>query len=204
MKRVLIFALAIMVVPTVLMADGKKKKAPEAAAEPVKKEPTEIEWITSFDVLQAKMNKSPRKVFMDVYTGWCGWCKKMDASTFSNPELIKYVNNNYYAFKLDAERRDTIHFNGKTYYFDPNNKSNTIALELLQGRLSYPTSVLMMENFQNPTPIPGYHPTTEMEFILSYFGDNAYKHQKWEDYQKAYHPTWDHGAPADMAPPAGH
>jgi thioredoxin-related protein len=204
MKRVLLVAVIFMSLPALSIADGKKKKPAETKTEAAKKEPKEIEWITSFDVLQAKMQQSPRKVLMDVYTGWCGWCKKMDAATYTNPELIKYVSNNFYAFKLDAERKDTIHFNGKTYFFEPSYKCNTIAMELLGGRLSYPTSVLMLENFQNPTPVPGYMTVPQIEYVLSYFGDNAYKHQKWDEYQKTYHATWDHGAPADMTPPAGH
>lgn len=204
MKRIVIIAIAIMVLPALSFADGKKKKAAEAKTEAAKREPTEIEWMTSFDELQAKMAKAPRKVLMDVYTQWCGWCKRMDAATYTNPSLIKYVNNNFYAFKLDAERRDTIHFNGKTYYYEPNYKCNTIAVDLLGGKLSYPTSVFMLENFQNATPVPGYMTVPQIEYVLSYFGDNAYKHEKWEDYQKSYHATWDNSGQQPVSPKEGH
>ena len=141
---------------------------------------------------------------MDVYTDWCGWCKKMEATTFQNPDLIKYMNNNFYAVRLNAERKDTIHFQGKDYFFNPQFKANTFAVELMKGQMSYPTSIIMMENFQNPMPVPGYMDVNQLETILSYIGDNAYKHQAWDAYQKSYVPRWNHGAAPDMTPPAGH
>jgi thioredoxin-related protein len=169
----------------------------------------EIHWITSIDELQAKMQQNPKKVIIDMYTGWCGWCKKMDAATYTNPALVKYINNNYYAVKFDAERQDVINFMGKEYKYDPTYKANALAIELMmknnpQGQMSYPTTIFLLENFQSPTPIPGYRDVKEMQLFLTYFGDNAYKHQKYEDYSKSFVSTWDHGKPADNTPPAHH
>jgi len=193
MKRTLIFILALLAISHGLMAKKKVVANKE-----------EIHWITDINELQAKMQANPKKVYVDVYTGWCGWCKKMDVTTFENPDLIRYMNNNFYAVKLDAERQDVINFQGKEYRYDPQSKTNAFAVEIMHGAMSYPTTVLMLENFQSPTPIPGYHTVKEMELFLSYFGDNAYKHAKFDDYQKTYYPTWDHGETPDMTPPAGH
>src|SRR6185437_9293273 len=102
-----------------------------------------IHWITSMDELQAKMQKEPKKVYIDIYTGWCGWCKKMDASTFTNPSLIKYMNRNFYAVKFDAERKDAFTFQGKEYHYEAQYKANTFAVELLKGQMGYPTGVIM-------------------------------------------------------------
>ena len=196
MKRVLLFIVAILIVSPVMMA---RKKTP-----PPSPESNEIHWITSIDELQAKMQKEPKKVYIDIYTGWCGWCKKMDASTFSNPALIKYMNRNFYAVKFDAERQDVIHFMGKEYRFEPQYKANTFAVELMKGQMSYPTTIIMTENFQNPQPVPGYMTVAQIEPLLTYFGDNAYKHQPWDSYQKIYKTTWDRGAAQDNTPPPGH
>jgi len=203
MKRVLLFAVAMIMISPVLMA---KKKLP--APDPAPAE--EIHWITSIDELQAKMAQNPKKVLIDMYTGWCGWCKKMDAATYTNPALIKYVNNNFYAVKLDAERRDTIHFQGKDFFFAEQYKANGFALELMKdilqkgGQMSYPTTVFMLENFQSPTPVPGYRDVKEMETFLTYFGDNAFKHQPFDQYSKTHVSRWDNGQKPDMTPPPGH
>ena len=183
-------------ISTVLLAWKKTPPAPVAPKE-------EIHWITSIDELQAKMQANPKKVYIDMYTDWCGWCKKMDATTFQNPDLIKYINNNFYAVRFNAESKDVIHFQGKEYSFNPQFKANTLAVELMKGSMSYPTAVIMMENFANPQAIPGYMTVPQLETILSYLGDNMYKHQAWDAYQKEYKPKWEHGTP-DMTPPAGH
>jgi len=202
MKRVLLFAMGLISIPVLLMADGKGKKTTNAAAPAENSK--EIHWITDINELQAKMQANPKKVYVDVYTGWCGWCKKMDATTFQNPDLIKYMNTNFYAVKLDAERQDVINFQGKEYHFDPQYKANTFAVELMKGSMSYPTAVIMMENFQNSQVQAGYMDVNQLETILTYFGDNAYKHQNGADYQKNYKPIWNHGQAQDMTPPAAH
>ena len=144
-----------------------------------------------------------KPILVDSWAEWCEACKKMDATTFQNPDLIKYINNNFYAVRFNAESKDVIHFQGKEYSFNPQFKANTLAVELMKGSMSYPTAVIMMENFANPQAIPGYMTVPQLETILSYLGDNMYKHQAWDAYQKEYKPKWEHGTP-DMTPPAGH
>ena len=197
MKRIVLFIAGLVLLAPVIMALKKTPPPPPPA------ESAEIHWITSIDELQAKMQAHPKKVYMDIYTGWCGWCKKMDASTFSNPNVIKYMNANFYAVKFDAERQDVIHFQGKEYKYEPQYKANTFAVELMKGQMGYPTGIVMMENFQNPTPLSGYLTVPQLETVLTFFGDNACKHQAWDAYQKTYKPSWDHSAP-DMTPPVGH
>ncbi len=161
----------------------------------------QIHWITSIDELQAKMQQSPKKVYIDMYTDWCGWCKKMDATTFQNPDLVKYMNNNFYAVRFNAETKDVIHFQGKDYKFDSAHRANMFAVEMMKGQLTYPTAIFLMENFQNPNPIPGYRSVSELEVMITYFGDNAFRHKSWDAYQKEYQPRWEHGTPAEVTAP---
>ena len=68
-------------------------------------------------VQKASTEASPKKLFIDVYTDWCGWCKKMDKDTFQNAEVAAYMSENFYMVKLDAEQKEPIEFKGKTYNF---------------------------------------------------------------------------------------
>ena len=58
----------------------------------------------SYDQLKNKAKGYKKNYFVDFYTDWCGYCKKMDATTFQNPEIGKTVNNGFIAYKLNAEK----------------------------------------------------------------------------------------------------
>ncbi len=121
--------------------------------------PTEgkINWI-SIDKAQELSKTNPRKVFIDVYTDWCGYCKKMDRTTFSEQEVVDYVNENYYAVKLNAESSKKIKFNGKDM---------TEAYLARYLRVSgYPTIVFVDEKFENIQPYPGYRNASQFKRIL--------------------------------------
>lgn len=47
--------------------------------------------------------KQGKPIFVDVYADWCGWCKKLDQDTFSNSEVIEYLNESFISLKLDSE-----------------------------------------------------------------------------------------------------
>lgn len=143
-----------------------------------------IKWMSFTQAVEAN-KKAPKKIFIDIYTGWCGWCKKMDNSTFLNDTVANYMNEKFYAVKLDAETKDTIIFNDHAFVYMPENKANTLALSLLNGKMSYPTFVVMDEKVQLLSPIPGFQTVPQIMPILKYFGENIYLNQNWEDYSKS-------------------
>ncbi|MCB0698320.1 MAG: DUF255 domain-containing protein [Chitinophagales bacterium] len=152
-----------------------------------------IKWM-NWEEVQVAMKKEPKKVWVDVYTDWCGWCKVMDKKTYSNPEVIKYMNEHFYAVKFNAEGRDDIRFMGTTFSFEPQYKANKLAVELMRGQMSYPTNVFMEKHFQNPSPIPGYQGVPQMELILKYLAEDTYKTVKFDEYQKTFTPSWQEGS----------
>lgn len=144
-----------------------------------------INWITLEEADKLRQQE-PRKILIDVYTNWCGWCKRMDATTFSDPKVVSYINANYYAVKLDAEQRDPITLGGKTYEFVPNGRRgyHEIANELLQGKMSYPTTVFLDEGMNMIQPVAGYLDAQTIQPILEYLAENAYKETPWEEWTK--------------------
>lgn len=145
-----------------------------------------INWM-SFEEAVAATQKNPKKIFIDVYTDWCGWCKRMDATTFVDPTLVKYMNEKYYAVKLDAETQDTINFAG-TAYVNPNpgvkRSTHQLAYSILNGQMSYPTVVIWYEG-NNIHPLPGYRQANELLLYLKFYGENAYKNMTFEEFQKS-------------------
>ena len=55
-------------------------------------EEAQIDWLT-FEEAVALNQQNPKKIFIDVYTDWCGWCKVMDKNTFSHPTIAKFIKS---------------------------------------------------------------------------------------------------------------
>ena len=79
----------------------------------------EVKWMT-FEEAVEKSKTEKRKIFVDVYTDWCGWCKVMDKNTFNEAKIAKILNEEFYAVKLNAEQRADIVFNGNTFKMNYN------------------------------------------------------------------------------------
>ena len=148
-----------------------------------------INWM-SIEEAAERCAKEPKMVFIDVYTDWCGWCKRMDKSTFANPVIAKYMNEHFYAVKLHAETADTITFQGQQYvgYVREDGKrgSHRLARTLLNGRMSYPSYVIMNEEMQTLQVIGGYQTEQQFEPMIHFFGDKVYQVMSSEDFLKDF------------------
>ena len=148
-----------------------------------------IQWM-SFENAVERCAKEPKMVFIDVYTDWCGWCKRMDKDTFSNPVIAKYMNDHFYAVKLNAETSDTITFQGQQYVGyvreDGRNGSHRLARTLLKGKMSYPSYVIMNEEMRVLQVIGGYQKAEAFEPMIHFFGDGAYKVMSGNDFMKEF------------------
>src|SRR5512135_1473159 len=70
---------------------------------------SKVKWYTIQEA-EKLSQKSPRMMFIDTYTDWCGWCKKMDKDTFSNPVISDILNTKFYPVKFDAEGKESVTF----------------------------------------------------------------------------------------------
>lgn len=147
-----------------------------------------IKW---YDIEEAtKLNENnPKKFFIDLFTDWCGWCKKMDANTFSDPVIAKYMNENFWPVKFNAERKDTIYVNDKMWVStNPGAKraSHQFAVALLSGKMSYPSFAFLDNKLRLITILPGYNPPEKIEPVLHFIAEEAYKEKRFEQYLKDF------------------
>lgn len=147
-----------------------------------------ITWYSFEDA--AKLNEQVhKKVFIDVFTEWCGWCKVLDKNTFSNPVIIKIMNENFIAVKLDAERKDTVYFNGYAFT-NPNptgyRSPHQLASSMLKGRMSYPSMVFMDDSMRLITTVQSYLKPTELEPILEYIAQDKYLTMTYDSFKLSY------------------
>ncbi len=141
-----------------------------------------IQWIELDNKTEIKNNG--KKIIIDLYTDWCGWCKVMDNNTFTDPQVINQINENFIPVKFNAEYQNTVLFNNNSYNFVNSGRKgiNELAYYLTNGNLSYPMTVFLDENYQLITLLPGYHKPKFYNFVLKYIGEDIWKNMSWEEY----------------------
>lgn len=147
-----------------------------------------LKWMT-LQQAEDSLQKQQRPILIDLYTDWCGWCKQMDKKTYSNKNVSAYVQEKFYAVKVDAESRSDIKWKGKSYKFNRDYKTNDFAIFLTNGELSYPTTVFIPVGGE-PQAIPGFLTPSEFELLLKYFGEGKFGKVPFEDYRRSFQSSW--------------
>ena len=115
--------------------------------EKVSEQKESINWV-SIEEAEKLNAENPKRIMVDVYTDWCGWCKVMDRKTFADPDVASYVNENFYAVKLNAESQDQVTIKGRTY------TKSQLAREFRVN--SFPTIVFIEKDFKTVQAQPGF------------------------------------------------
>jgi thioredoxin-related protein len=168
----LFLALMVLAVLTSFNSDtGEKEDGP-------------IQWLT-IEEAYARIQKEPRKVLVDVYTDWCGWCKVMDRETFKNKSVASYVNEKFYAVKLNAEQKEAIRLGDQKFEFvsEGGGGIHQLALALTNNQPSFPTTVFLDDKFQMIQPLPGYMKAKEFHKVITFFGEDYHKKEAFEIYK---------------------
>jgi len=146
-----------------------------------------IHWVT-WDQMMKKQKIEKRKVIVDLYTDWCGWCKRMDKTTFTNPVIVDYVNKHYYAVKFNAEQKEDLEFEGTIFKYVKSGRRgyHEFAAALTQNNLSYPTYVFLTKDLNVLQVLPGYRNAKDFEYIINFFGEDYYKNTPWTKFEKEF------------------
>jgi len=135
-----------------------------------------LKWYSFEDGIRKSM-ETKKKILMDVFTDWCGWCKKMDNSTYSDTKVISYMNEKYIPVKLDAESKEKVAYQGKNY--TEQQLSRTL------GVSGYPATVFFDNETNLITVVPGYIESKDFLNIIKFLAEDIYKTKSYEDYLKS-------------------
>ena len=130
----------------------------------------DIKWMSLEKALEAQ-KVLPKKIIMDVYTTWCGPCRLLDKKTFGNPDVSRYISQNFYAVKFNAEGDEEIFFYDKkfsnpNYNPDRKGRNSTHDFTKFLGIRGYPTIVFFSEEGDPIIPLTGYFNVRQIEPYL--------------------------------------
>jgi thioredoxin-related protein len=170
-------ALAVAILATAALAHP----APEAAARPGAAPVTHAPAWKSWDQGLAEAQQSGRPVLVDVYTDWCGWCKRMDRDVYAKPEMIDYLGQHWVVVRLNAEADIPIHYRGET--------TTEAAVANTFGVSSYPTTVMLKPSGERIVNVPGYLPAGDFKTVLRFVAEGHLERgEHFEDFRRSAGP----------------
>ncbi len=159
---------------------GEEKKDTSATSNQQSATPATpvITWL-AYDEGLAKAKKEGKHLFVDFTAKWCGYCKKMDASTFVDPEVVKLLNSDFVSVKVDGDSEKELNIDG----YKVTEKNLSRVEYKVRG---YPTFWFVDPQGTRIGPLPGYQPTSNLLGTLHYVKDKKYAtEEKAEDKKPA-------------------
>lgn len=130
--------------------------------------------IYSMDDAQSLAKQHGKKVVVEVYAVWCGFCRKMAAETHPTEIVKKTVDDLFYLVRVDAESDRQVIFNGETM------TESELAASF--GVSSFPTTVFVDTNGDPLGFQPGFMDAQMYSNLLSFVGTESYKTETFEEY----------------------
>jgi thioredoxin-related protein len=126
-------------------------------------------WI-GFNEGMALAKKQNKHVIIDFYTDWCHWCKVMDKETFSDPEVKKYLAENFVTIRINAESRsERVSYKGE--------EMTPVELARAFGVRGFPSVAFLDRTGELVYMIPGFVAAKTFLPFMRYMQMECYKQQ---------------------------
>jgi thioredoxin-related protein len=151
-------------------------QAPSGKTDGQKKAVT-LEWM-NLEKAVAKAADQKKPILLDVYTDWCGWCKKMDKEVFVEASVAGVLTSKFALAKVNGESTESFTFKGQ--------KTDGVGIARGFGVRGYPSIIFLDSNGDMLTMIPGYLDAEQFLPVVMFIGDGEYEKMEWADFLAKY------------------
>ena len=136
-----------------------------------------ISWY-GFEEGMKKAKSEKKYIFVDFYTEWFTYCKKLESETYTDEKVYKYLNDKFVPIKVNAESQNKVSFAGQ--------KLTEQELAATFGVSSYPTLFFMNGEKDALGQIPGFVTADDLFMIANYVATNSYKTKSLDQYKNSF------------------
>lgn len=168
---------AVMAAASVADAASAVSATGTVSAAPAPAGAYDVRWREFADGL-SEAEESKKIVLVQFYTDWCGWCKRMDKTTYRDSLVTEYIEKKFVPAKVNAESKAPTAYRGEAYSY----------AEVAGGFKvrSFPT-VLFLEADGTPiTTVPGYWKPEDFLVILHFIAERHYKDKKFDEFRQEW------------------
>jgi len=148
----------------------------------------EINWMPLNEALE--LHKSnPKKLLINMVTDWCAACKQMGKTTYVQPNIVSYINEHFYAVRMDAQMKEPFTFLDQEFLYNDEllkGGVHDLAVHLTNGNLTFPTTVFLDEYLVNPQPVTGFQSADQLGCLMAFFGENNHYEAEWNVFKDFY------------------
>lgn len=102
----------------------------------------QVQWL-SFKELDSAIASKPKPVFIEIYTDWCTYCKKMEKEVFPEPAIAQILNDDFYAVRFNAESNEEVSFNGLNWQRSSSESFHSLALLFKSANVAFAPPMLI-------------------------------------------------------------
>ena len=146
LARVLALGLTVAWVATAALAAGEKPRKGG------------IDWQPYSSAVFERAKKESRFILLDVGAVWCHWCHVIEEQTYSNPDVIRQIQEHYIPVRVDQDARPDISIRYEDYGWPATVVLGADGTEIVKRR-GFVSPELMLdilvEVVKDPSPVPG-------------------------------------------------